>query len=70
MHEQLLLEKLKGLRVEKIISFDLTNKNIIKFTHEIGPSLKDIFLTLNNNFSVKSICNIGLFMVLNKLKFK
>ena len=44
--------------------FEVTSsKNLIKFSQNLGPSIKTLFKQNNHSFAVKTICNIGIYLV-------
>ena len=53
------------VHIERIIFYEVTPRNVIKFSQQLGPSLKNIFKSNNSTFTIKTICNIGISMVMN-----
>ncbi len=48
---------------EKIIFYEVTSRHVMKFSAQLGSSLKHLFKMNNYSFSVRTVCNVGISMV-------
>ena len=64
VNELLLQTKLQGLDIERIFSQNVTSEEYnLTLAEPLGPSLKQLFQLCEFNFSVSTICHVGIRLV-------